>query len=147
MKKETKSLKKAVKRINKDKDEVTQEIIYKQKMAKIKKMVEEIYPEIESLSSIYDGQTVVNALSGFIVAHIEKKVLDIKMDDILIDLSQEEDSEIKTAITKIIKKMEGESAQVLSETLEKFGQSLSQYSAHTFMKQPMATIKLTDILS
>lgn len=142
----TKSLKKAVKKVN-NKDEVLQEMLYKQKMATIKKMVETIYPHVENISSIYDAQTVVNALSGFLSAHIEKKVLDIKTNDIEIDLSNEEDSEIKTAILAIVKDMDGQSAQVLSETLEKFGQALSQFSAHTFMKQPMKTIKLEDILT
>jgi hypothetical protein len=142
-----KLLKKAVKRVNKPKEEISEELRHAHKMATIKKMVEDIYPHIEKMESIYDAQTVVNALSGFLVAHIEKKVLDIKTNDIEIDLSGEEDSDIKTAILGIIESMEGQSAQVLSETLEKFGQALSQYSAHTYMKQPMATIKLEDLLT
>ena len=147
MSKIEKSLKNSVKRINKTKEEISTEIKRVEKIAHMKDVVRAIYPLLENQDTIYDGQTVVNALSGFITAHIEKKVLDIKLNDIEIDLSKEEASKIKTSIENIIALMKDESAQELSETLERLGRALSQYSANTFMKKPMSEIKLEDIVA
>jgi hypothetical protein len=147
MSKIEKKLKKAVKRINKSKGEIVEDIKRKEKIEHMKWVVRTLYPLIERQDTIYDAQTVVNALSGFITAHIEKKVLDIKMNQLEIDLSGEEVSKIKSSIENIITLMRNESAQELSETLERLGQALSQYSANKFMKQPMSTIKLEDILA
>lgn len=142
-----KKLKQSLKRINKTKEEVASDIKRAEKVAHMKDVVRAIYPLLEGQSTIYDAQTVVNALSGFITAHIEKKVLDIKLNDIEIDLSKEDPSKIKSSIVDIIALMKDESAQELTETLERLGRALSQYSANTFMKKPMAEIKLEDILA
>jgi hypothetical protein len=147
MSKIEKSLKKSVKRINKSKEEISEDIKHAEKVAHMKEVVKAIYPLLEGQDTIYDGQTVVNALSGFITAHIEKKVLDIKMSDLEIDLSKEEPSKIKSSIVDIIALMQNESAQELTETLERLGRALSQYSANTFMKKPMAEIKIEDIVA
>lgn len=147
MKKIEKSLKKSVKRINKSKDEISADIKRIEKVNHMKEVVRAIYPLIESQDTIYDAQTVVNALSGFITAHIEQKVLEIKLKDLPIDLSKEDPSKIKSSIVDLIALMKDESAQELTETLSRFGTALSQYSASTFMKKPMSEIKLEDIVA
>lgn len=142
-----KTLKKAIKKVNKSKEEITAEMKHIQKVAEIKDMVTKIYPSLEGVETIYDAQTVVNALSGFIEAHIAKKLNEIPLSALDIDLSAEEDSKIKTAILAIMETMKDKSANELSETLERLGKTLSQYSAHTFMKQPISTITIKDILA
>lgn len=142
-----KSLKKAVKKVAKSKDELLADFKHVQKVAQIKEIVTKIYPALVEVDSIYDAQTVANALSGFIEAHMQKKLNEIKLSEIEIDLSKEEESKIKTAILAIIELTKDESANELSETLERLGKALSQYSAHTFMKQPTSAISLKDILA
>lgn len=139
-----KSLKK---KLNKTKEEIVSDIQQAEKIKALKQMVSDIYPFLVSQKTIYDAQTVVNALSGFIAAHVQKKVLEIKLGDLPIDLSKEEDSEIKEAILKIMRFLRENSAQEVSETLEKFGRALSQYSANEYMKQPMKIIKLEDLVA
>ena len=143
----SKTLKKSLKRINKTNEEIKSTFQQQERINHMKDVVKAIFPKIEGIDTIYDAQTVVNALSGFITAHLQKKILDIKLKDIDIDLSNEEDSQIKTAILEIIETNQEESAEELSKILEKFGQALSQFSATKFMKQPMSEITIKDIVA
>ena len=71
----------------------------------------------------------------------------IKLSEIEIDLSKEEDSKVKTAIEEMIKLTQDESANEMSETLERLGKTLSQFAAHKFMKEQMSIISIKDILA
>lgn len=142
-----KTLKKAIKRINKSKEEIQADMTHTAKTNHLKEVVRNMFPSLEKVDTIYDAQTTVNALSGFITALIEKKVLEIRLSDLVIDLSKEEDSKIKTAILEIIETMKDESAQELSETLERFGSTLGKLGAHKFLEKPMTEITIDDILS
>ena len=142
-----KTLKKAVKRVNKNKQEIISDFKHQEKVAHIKEIVKAIYPILEDVDCIYDAQTVVNALSGFIEVHTSHELNKIKLSTVDIDLSKEEDSKIKTAMLKIVDLMKDESANELSETLERLGRTLSEYSAHTYMKQGMDKININDILA
>ncbi len=133
-------------RVNLSKDQILQEQKFQQKVQHLKEIVRKLFPELEAVDTIYDAQTVVNALAGFIDAHIETKVQEIKLSDITIDLSKEEDSKIKTAILNIIDMFPGESAQELSENLERLGQTFSKYAADKFLKQSMSTLTVDDIV-
>lgn len=143
----TKTLKQAVKRINKSKDQIAADIAHAEKVNHMKEIVKTLFPFLEKVETIYDAQTAVNALSGFITAHIEKKVLDIKLNDIEIDLSKEADSPIKTAILDMMESMKDESAQELSETLERLGSTFGKFGAHKFLQQPMNTVTVNDIIA
>lgn len=134
-------------RKNKSKEEIVADIKHQQKVAHIKELVKIIYPSLEKVDSVYDAQTTVNALSGFITALIEKKVAEIKLKDIQIDLSKEEDSKIKSAILEIIGLVPEESAQELSETLERLGTTLQSFIVNKHMKEPVSTIKIDDLVS
>lgn len=135
------------KRKNKSKEDITKEMEYEKKVSHIKDIVKQIYPTLETVDSIYDAQTVVNALSGFILAHLENKLQQFKMSDIIIDLSMEDDSAIKTAVLALAEMLADEPAKETSETLERLGKTLQTYSSHMFMKQPMSVVSLNDIVS
>jgi uncharacterized protein YaaQ len=141
------NIRKAIKRVNKSKEQISAEMAHINKVAQIKDMVKRFFPKLENVESIYDAQTVVNALAGFIDANVEKQVAKIKLQDIEIDLSKEEDSEIKKAILAIMEEFKDESAQELSETLERFGSTLTKFAADKFLREPMTTLKLEDILA
>lgn len=142
-----KTLKKAVKRVNKSKEQILNDMDHAKKVAHIKEMVRQLFPLVENVDTVYDAQTAVNALSGFIAAHIENKVALIKLSELPIDLSGEEDSKIKTSIVAIMELFKDESAQELSETLERLGSTLQQFIVHTHMSAPMNTIKIDDLVS
>jgi len=80
------------------KEELVAQMQHKQNVEHIKQVVRDIWPYLADQDTIYDAQTVANALSGFISAHIEKKVNEIKVVDLPIDLSKEKDSKIKSAL-------------------------------------------------
>jgi len=144
-----KPLKKAQKRVNKTVQEIKSDFLKQEKIAHIKAISKEMFPVVQAAGTIYDGQTVVNALSGFIKPHLEEQLRKIKLSDIdvLKYLEDEKDSEIKRAIVKLIEMMKDESAVELSETLDRFGKVLSEYSANTYMKQPMTVITISDLIA
>jgi hypothetical protein len=140
-------IKKAAKRKNLSKEEIARVMTASEANAHVKEIIEKIFPHLEGLDSIYDAQTVVNALSGFISAHIEEKLLTIKLNEIKVDLSKEEDSKIKTAVLKLEEIFQDEKAKTLSSILDRFGRTLAEYGANKFLKEPMSTITLKDILA
>ena len=134
------------KRKNLNKDEIRAQMAQKAKIAHITEVVRGVFPLLD-VDSVYDAQTVVNALAGLIAVDIEKKVQEIKLSEVNIDLSSEKDGKIKTAILAIIDKCQEESAQELSETLERLGSTLQAYGTDLFLRGPMSAVKVTDIVS
>lgn len=140
-------VKKAAKRQNKTKQEIVGDMQFQAKVAHLKEVVRKLFPELDKQETIYDAQTVVNALSGFISAHLEQKMKEVKLSDIVIDLSKEDDSKIKSAIENIVAMFPDESAAELSENLERLGTVFSKYAADKFLKQPMSNLTVDDIVS
>lgn len=134
------------KRKNLSKEEIKSQMDSARKVAHIKEVVKRVFPLL-NVDSIYDAQTSVNALAGLITAEIEKEAGKIRLNQINVDLSSEKDSKIKKTIISIIENFPEESAQELSETLERLGDTLQAYAAHTFLKNPLETIKITDLVS
>ena len=128
------------------KEEITNKIAGDAKIEHIKDVVRIAFPCIEKMDSVYDAQTAVNALGGFLASEVEKEAAKIKVSSISIDLSKEPDSKIKKAILNMVKLFPDESAQELAETMERLGTTLQAYVANTAMKGKM-NIKITDLVS
>lgn len=135
------------KRVNKTKEQLTAQIEHKSKVEREKTLVKLIFPALATQKTVYDGQTVLGALSGFIKVEIDKKSASLLVKDLPIDLSKEEDSEIKSAISTLIGMLALENAKDMSVLLERFGNILAQYSANEYMKQPINTIKIENIVA
>lgn len=135
------------KRINKSKEQITADLEHKSKVEREKTLVKLIFPALGTQKTVYDAQTVLGALSGFIKVEIDKKSASLAVKDLPIDLSKEDDSEIKSAILTLIDMLALENAKDMSVLLERFGNILAQYSANEFMKQPINTIKIEDIIA
>ncbi len=140
-------IKKAAKRQNATKEDLEVQIRATQANEHIKEICKEIFPHLEGLDTIYDAQTAVNALSGFIMAHVENKLCTIKMNEITIDLSKEEDSKIKDTVLKLAELLKDEPAKSLSSVLDRMGQVFSRLGAEKFLKQPMTDITIDDIIA
>ena len=133
-------------RKNKSKDEITEEIKRTQKIAHIKKVVKDIFPKLE-VETIYDAQTVLNALSGFIKADLEDKTIEIKLGDLDIDLKKEKESKIKKSMVEIIRFMADEPAMDFAEILDRLSKAFYDFGATKFIKGPMSEVSLEDLLA
>jgi len=137
----------APKRINKTKDEIAKEMAHKQMVKQQKVQAAVIFKCLEGVDSIYDAQTVVNALSGFIKYELSVKEASLKVNDLLIDMKNEPDSKIKEAIEKLKVELQDKNAKDISLLLQRFGDTLGHFSANKFMKNPMSEIKIEDIIA
>ena len=133
-------------RANLNKEQIAQQLADQQKVIHIKEIVRKVFPSIEKLDTVYDAQTACVALAGLIEGEVENAVKKITMSQIVIDLSKEKDSKIKTAIEKMALLYPDECAQEYSETLERIGSTLQAYVANEGMKGKMK-IKVDDLVT
>lgn len=117
------------------------------RVAREKTLVKMMWPIIEQLKTIYDAQTLLSAFAGFVSYDIEKKANEVKVSDVTIDLSKEKDAKMKDAMEKLAGLMAGEPAKDAANLARRFADTIAQYSAQTFMKQKMKSVKLTDFLA
>lgn len=134
-------------RVNKSKTQLVEDIQKKQKTDRERTLVKLMFPLVEGQDSIYDAQTAVAALSGFIKADVDRRAAELLVQDLKIDLSKEKDSKIKTAVLELLGLLGPEKARDVANLLERFGNTLAQYSAHEYMKQSMKEISLDKILA
>lgn len=134
-------------RKNMQKDDIVAEMIKKQKVQALKDLVRKMYPILEKLDTIYDAQTTVNALAGFIDLEVEKKLKLIKMSDIKIDLAGQEKSKITVAIGELIKLLKDESAEEASETMDRLASVFTQFGAHKFLQGPMSGMTVDELVA
>lgn len=137
----------ARKRQNMTEHQILMEIQGKQRVEHAKQIVRDMFPILENVDTIYDAQTVVNALCGFIMPHIENYMSKIKLSDLPIDLSKEEDNKIKIALEKLLEILKDEPAKQLMGVLDQFGAGFAKFGADKFLKQPMNTITVDDMVA
>jgi hypothetical protein len=135
------------KRINKTKEEIAMEMAKKQVVAQEKILAKKMFELISNVDTIYDAQTVVNALSGYIKYEVQVRNSALTVNDLLIDLSKEKPSKINDAMSALKTEFQNEKALDLANLLERFGKTLAQYGANEFLKNPMDTIKVDDIVA
>ena len=133
-------------RKNKTKEELVAEIKSRQKIEHIKDVVRKLFPYLD-VPTIYDAQTTLSAIVGFIKADLEEKRDAIKFGDIKIDLSKEKESPITLAIKAISDTFPDEPAQDFSEILDRLSRAFGEYGSMKFVKGPMADLKIDDILA
>jgi hypothetical protein len=71
----------------------------------------------------------------------------LKINDLLIDLKNQPKTKITKAMEALKAELQNENAKETASLLERFGNTLGQYSAATFMKNKMSKIKIEDILA
>jgi hypothetical protein len=135
------------KRVNKTKVEIADEMIKNAKVLKEKELGKKIFACITNQKTIYDAQTVVQAVAGYISLDLMRKEKVLKVSDMVIDISKEKDETIVTAFNAILEAVKDESAKDISLFLEKFGGALSQYSSVEYMKRPMTDITIEQFIA
>lgn len=133
-------------RINKSKEQISAEIKALEKVKHIKEVVRKVYPLL-NVETIYDGQTVLNALQGFIKVELEERVDKIKLSDLSLTFKDEKDSDIKKAMLTIVEELKDEPADEFSQTIERLSRAFSDFGAQKFLKNPMTDLKLEEILA
>lgn len=135
------------KRIPKSKEELKAQMAHLQMIEHQKKVVRMIFPVLADMKTIYDAQTVVNALSGFIKAALAEKQTQYKVRDFDIDLSKEKKSAVKDKVIEVCELLAGENADDVTALLDRFGSGLGQYGAKKYLENPMKVIKMEDFVA
>lgn len=135
------------KRTNKSKSEILAQVKHDEKTKRMVTLVKLMWPFVESQASIYDTQTVMQAVAGFIELGVKQKQEALKVGDIKVDLSEEEDSVIKAAVVNVLDLLAQENAMESVILTRKFAETLGQYGSAQFLKNPMSSIKVTDIVN
>lgn len=136
-----------MKRINKSKVEIAQLAAQKADVERQKKLVRAIWPFIAKDLTVYDAQTVANAVGGFIKFEMQRKLEALKVSDLLIDVSNEKDTPIKEAMIGVLEVFKDEKANDSAQLLERLGKTLGAYSAHVYMKQNMSVLTVENIVA
>lgn len=136
-----------VKRVNKTKEEVAHDMkvmaMAKEKIA----LVRRIYPFIKDNKSIYDAQTALYALAGYIKFELQQKERAFTIDDLALDMSKEKENEIKDTILKLMEEFKGEKGFSIAAILSEVGDSLQKYGAIKYLENPMSIIEEKDFVA
>lgn len=135
------------KRVNKSKEEIASKMKHDATIAKQKLLARSIFPLLEKQKSIYDAQTVVNAIAGFVKLGIANKMVGFKVKDVDFDLSKEKAGVIKDGMLAIHSLIMNENADEVVALLEKFGNGLGQFSSLQYMKNKMSVINVDEFIA
>lgn len=133
-------------RVNKTKEELVAKIDQDHRIAHMAALTKLLWPALETQDKIYDAQTVLQAIAGYIEMGLKIKQESIKVGELNIDLSKEEDSLIKSAMLNILGLVEIENAYDMAALVRKISDHIGQFGAHEFVKGPMTNIKVTDLV-
>ena len=136
----------APKRVNKTKDEIAKEMAHKAKVEKQKALARRMFPLLE-VETIYDGQTALNALSGYIKFEMAVRESKLKINDLLLDLKKEPDTQITKVMEALKAEFQDEPAKELSELMERMANTLQSFIARKYVNNPMSEIKMEDIVA
>lgn len=132
---------------NKSKEQIAAEIKQNEKVKNDKIIVKLLFPFMENMKTIYDAQTALEAVSGYIKEGLAKKSELIKVKDLEVNLTQETESEVTSLMKNILGQIENEKAEDMADLLERFSSVLPKIGANEFLKGPMSTLKITDIVA
>lgn len=134
------------KRINKSKSQILDEIAQKAKIENFKNIGKKLFPMLTT-DSIYDAQTVLDALSGYIKMELAVKESSFLVSDLLVDLSNEPKGNITDIMKAIHTEISKENAKDMAEFLELFSKTFSTYAVNQYLKKPMSDLKVEDIIA
>lgn len=138
-------------RKNQSKDELVIALKKKQKIEHEKDMVRAIFPKLEGVESIYDAQTALSAVSGYVKMEMEDMISDIKIsyfkDALLKSLEKEKDSKIKDSMIAILETINNEKVEDIMDLLQRMSRAFGDFGASQFIKGPMSSIKIEDLVA
>lgn len=134
-------------RKSKSKKELIEDIARRERIDRQRALAKTMFPFVADLPTIYDAQTVMNALAGYIEFGFKKKAQEITVAAAMCDFSKEEDGPLKSAVVALHGLLEHEPAEDAVTILKRFGDGLPQFVAGRGLKEPMSTIKMDDFIA
>lgn len=106
-----------------------------------------VFPAVEQLDTVYDAQTVFNAVSGHIKYGLLLKENELKIADLAIDMEKGKDSPVKHAVNSILQMLKDEPANDMAKLIDMMGQKLPEFLANKFLKGPMSTVTAAEFIA
>ena len=114
---------------------------------KQKYLARKIFPLIQSQKTVYDAQTALMAVGGYVKTALVQKMLETKVSDLKIELANEKQKEIKKAMDEILAAVQGDEAEDVEKILMMMGDRLAQFGANKFLKQPMSEVSADEFIA
>lgn len=114
---------------------------------KQKYLARKIFPLIQSQKTVYDAQTALMAVGGYVKTALVQKMLETKVSDLKIELANEKQKEIKKAMDEILAAVQGDEAEDVEKILMMMGDKLAQFGANKFLKQPMSEVSADEFIA
>ena len=136
----------APKRVNKTKPEILDEMAKRAKIENFKDMGRRLFPILKT-DSIYDAQTALDAVAGYVKMELAIKEAKLKINDIPLDFSKEPKGKVTDVMNAIKVEVQNENAKDVAEFLELFSRTFSSYAMKVFLEKPMSEVKVDDIVA
>jgi hypothetical protein len=134
------------KRIPKSKDQVKAEMLLKQDVAQEKKLAQMIFPYLQKMDTVYDAQTLLHGISGYIHHQLENKMNEFKVNDLPVDVSQEKEGVFRDMFEQLLILLKDEKADHTIKFMKRYGDMLGYYASKEYLKNPMSIIKEEDLI-
>ncbi len=131
---------------NRSKEDIKAEIARTNKVKHERELALKIWEHIKGMKSIYDAQTALQAVSGFVTFEYARKTQNVLCGDLTVDLKREKDKEMKKIMEAILVIIKGENAKDTAGFLERYGKMLAMYSSMEYMKKPMSELNRDKII-
>ncbi len=132
------------KRINKSKQQIVDEMERKAKILRQKEMVRRIFPLLK-VDTIYEAQTAIFAVQGYLKEDLEKKMKIFKINDIALDFKGEPDTEITKVMHTIKSELQNDSAVEVMDMLEIFGNFFPDIGAEKYLAKKISELTIEDL--
>jgi len=132
---------------SKTKQELVNEAKRSAYVNKQKDLARKIFPLIQSQKTVYNAQTVLTAVAGYIKTEFIKKMGEMKVSELKVELANEKDKEIKKAMDEILAAVQDDEADNVEKILLLMSDKLAQYGANKFLKQPMSEVTAKDFIA
>lgn len=106
-----------------------------------------VFPAVEQLETVYDAQTVFNAVAGHIKYGLILKENELKISDLAIDMAKGKDSAVKHAVVTVLEMLRDEPANDMAKLLDMMGQKLPEFLANKALKGPMSTVTAAEFIA
>ena len=134
------------KRVNKSKPEILDEMAKRTKIEKFKDLGRRLFPMLKT-DSIYDAQTALDAVAGYVKMELSIKEASFKINDLPLNFSQEPKGKITDVMNAIKVEVQDENAKDVAEFLELFSRTFSSYAMKMFLEKPMSDVTVDDIVA
>ena len=134
------------KRINKTKEQIKAEMLVKQDIEKEHKLAILLFPYLQRMETVYDAQTLLHGIAGYVSHELEKKMNGVKVSELPVNLSQEKEGIFRDTFGELLVVLKDEDADHTIKFMKRYGDMLGYYGAKEYMKNPMSIIKEEDLI-